>query len=348
MTGEGGTLENVIAEANALSETLQMHRLEASESGALLARVLAEIDVAVLAFDDAGRLVVINHAGERLIGRPREEAIGKTAKEIAIAHFVIDSADTAVVASRWSVRRSEFRQGGVPHRLLVVSDLRGALREEERQAWERLLRVLGHELNSSLAPMKSVAESLIEMLRRSPRSPEWEEDARRGLQIIAQRSDALSRFLNDYGRVTRLPKPRFERVSIRELVEHVAALETRKSIEVASSEDVAIRADRFQLEQALINLVRNAVEATPSEGVVRVEWIPSDSAVEIRVVDDGNGVANAANLFVPFFTTKAGGSGIGLTLARQIVEAHDGMLTLENRTGAHGAIARMRLPLDMS
>ncbi|MGB6392505.1 MAG: HAMP domain-containing sensor histidine kinase, partial [Candidatus Acidiferrales bacterium] len=241
-----------------------------------------------------------------------------------------------------------FREAGLPHQLLVITDLSRALREEERQVWQRLIRVLGHELNNSLAPIKSVAENLGSLLRREDRPADWQDDMRSGLNIIAARTDGLARFMNAYARLAKLPPPVLQPVDVGDWIKRVVALEPRLRVELLRGPEIRVQADPDQLEQLLINLLRNAVDAAlETGGGVRVGWQHDGGHVDIWVQDDGPGIPNAANLFVPFFTTKLGGSGIGLVLCRQIAEAHGGTLTLENRQSARGVEARLRLPLNI-
>jgi nitrogen fixation/metabolism regulation signal transduction histidine kinase len=247
---------------------------------------------------------------------------------------------------RWEVRRGTFRERGVPHQLLVLSDLSRALREEERQAWQRLVRVLGHELNNSLAPIKSIAGSLESLVIREPMPDDWKEDVRRGLGVIGSRAAALSRFMEAYSRLARLPMPRLKPLSVSALIKRVIRLETRLSVNIVAGPEITLRADGDQLEQLLINLVRNAVDASmETGGGVQVGWRKINGQIEVRVEDEGHGLSNTSNLFVPFFTTKPGGSGIGLVLSRQIAEAHGGSLALENREDVRGCVASLRLPL---
>jgi signal transduction histidine kinase len=250
-------------------------------------------------------------------------------------------------AGRWEVRGSTFRQDGLPHRLLVLADLSRVLRAEERSAWQRLVRVLGHEINNSLAPIKSIAGSLRSLVERPSRPGDWEQDLRSGLQVIEGRSESLGRFMGAYAKLARLPPPRLAPVRIDEWVHRVAALETRLDVRVQEGPRVLLSADGDQLDQLLINLVRNAADAAlETGGGVTIGWRIVAGVAEITVDDEGPGLPDPGNLFVPFFTTKASGSGIGLVLSRQIAEAHGGTLVLEPRPrGQRGARACLRLPL---
>lgn len=337
-------------EANLLGETLRSQRLGAMEATALLRTVMAEIDVAVFAFDAEARVRLVNRAGERLLGQPAGRVLGRTAEQVGLAeHLAGGSPRTVDVtfpggAGRWEVRRSEFRQDGRPHTLLVLADLSRTLREEELQAWRRLVRVLSHEINNSLAPIKSIAGSLQALLARRPRPADLDDDLVRGLEIIGGRSEALVRFMSAYARLARLPAPNRAPLDISTWVRRVAALETRVAVEVVGGPPVTVEADGDQLDQLLINLVGNAVDASrETGGGVTLRWVRMNGSVAVLVEDEGPGIASSANLFVPFFTTKPQGSGIGLVLCRQIAEAHGGSLTLENRRDGRGAVATLRL-----
>lgn len=352
--GRPDTLGEVMQQVNAMGATLRAQRLGAMEATTLLRKVMEEINVAVFAFDGAARLRLINKAGERLVGRPSQRCLGSAAEELGLAEFLEGPVTRTVQkafasgAGRWGISRSSLREGGLPHQLVVVTDLTRLLREEELQAWQRLVRVLGHELNNSLTPIKSIAGSLEHLLARDPKPEDWEDDMRRGLSVIAGRSEALSRFMGAYARLARLPRPQLGPVPIGPLARRVAGLETRLAVELIAGPDVVAPADADQLEQVLINLLRNAVDASlETGGGVRLSWARAGGNLELLVEDDGPGLSNTANLFVPFFTTKPGGSGIGLVLCRQIAEAHGGSLELLNRTGARGCQARLVLPLGM-
>jgi len=360
----GGRLDDALGQAmhevNALRDPLRDQRLGALEATALLRRIMDEIDVAIFAFDEQNALRLVNRAGERLVGQSAERLTGRQASELGLQAFldgeprrVVDSflpgGDRTRPSGRVEIRRSIFRQGGLPHQLVVVSDLSRALRDEERQAWQRLVRVLGHEINNSLAPIRSIVGSIQQLLRRSPRPDDWLQDVERGLSVIGARSESLGRFMTSYTRLARLPRPRIGTVDVSEWVHRVVELEKRAQVEVREGPRLSIQADADQLEQLLINLVRNAVDATmETGGGVRVEWQRTEDALELRVIDEGHGIAHSANLFVPFYTTKADGTGIGLVLSRQIAEAHGGTLTLRNRLDASGAEARLLVPIGAS
>jgi nitrogen fixation/metabolism regulation signal transduction histidine kinase len=351
----------VMLEVNVLASTLHDQRLGALEAGALLRTVMVEIDVAVFTFDGAHALRLVNRAGERLLAQPVEQLLGRTAEELGLSACLAGQSprieDVAFPggSGRWEVRRTTFRQGGRPHQLLVLADVSRPLRDEERQAWQRLIRVIGHEINNSLAPIKSIAGSLESMLAKGSTAgsdPHFGSDAemitdmKRGLAIIAARSDSLSRFTTAYARLAKLPAPRVDTVNVPALVRRISAVETRLPIHIGESPEISIRADPDQLEQLLINLVHNASDAAlQTGGSVAVGWKREGRSFELWIDDEGAGLTNASNLFVPFFTTKPGGSGIGLVLSRQIAEAHGGTLTLENRIDRRGCRAYLRLPL---
>ena len=348
----GDPLGDVMTEVNALAETLHEQRLGAVEATALLRTVMEQIDVAVFAFDPERRLRLVNRTGERLLGRPAEQLLGHTADTLAIdawfgdAPRVVDL-DLPGGTGRWEVRRTTFRLGGQRHDLLVVADVSRPLREEERQAWQRLIRVIGHELGNSLGPIKSLAGSLDALLQRDPAPADLTDDLRRGLQVIGSRADALGRFTAAYARLAKLPSPRKTAVVLKPLVHRVAGLETRVPVSVKPGPDLTVHADGDQLEQLLINLLRNGAEATLEHGGrgVVVGWQRSTRGLDLWVDDDGPGPPKTANLFVPFFTTKAGGSGIGLVLCRQIAEAHGGTLALDPGPEGAGCRAMLTMPI---
>jgi two-component system nitrogen regulation sensor histidine kinase NtrY len=349
-------LGEVIWEANALTESLREQRLRAMEAMALLRKILAEIDVAMFGFDSNGRLQLINDSGRRLLGRTDEDLLGCRAEDLGLAGC-LDGETPRVLDmtfpggfGRWELRRGSYRDKGVPHELVFLSDLTRTLHEEERRAWKRLIRTVRHEVNNSLTPIQSVADSLRVLVGRRPLPSDWQEDVKTGLELIAERAEALDRFTGAYSRLMHLPQPSLSPVDVARLLHRVADLETRMAVTVVPGPEVQAQGDRDQLEQLMINVVSNAVEASlqnrpAGDGQVSIGWRVDADRIEIHVDDDGPGLSGGTDVFVPFFTTKDHGSGIGLTLSRQIAEAHGGSLTLENHAGQPGCRATLRLPV---
>lgn len=348
-------------EINALASMLQAQRAGALEAMALVERVLDAMQSPVFAFDQEGKIKLINAAAEQMLGVDAKKALGRPSGEFELA-YLIDASDDDLFslgngqhAARWIVKRANFRLSGVPHTLVVLSDVSAALREEERLAWARLIRVLAHEINNSLAPIKSIAESLrgrVAVAVAGDQSGDFE----RGLEVIENRAESLNRFLQAYRQLMGLPAPRLEMVPLAPLIRRVAQLETRVKVNLAEGAEITLPADPDQIQQALINLIRNAAEAalgpdTTHEGTacVGIEWKDNGNEVTIGITDNGPGLTNASNLFVPFYTTKPNGTGIGLVLAQQIAQAHRGIVELRNRNdGRSGCRAELRLPLTNS
>ncbi len=356
-------------EVNALADLLAEQRIRAIEATALLRRVVEEIEVPLFTFDPDQILRLVNSAGERLLQRPSVRLLGRTAKEIGLDSCLSVESGTLVPLhfhgpnARWLVRRSSFRQKGVPHTLIVLSDVSRALREEERGAWQRLIRVLGHELNNSLTPIKSIAGSLNAQVSQTVLHADARQDFQRGLAIIGARADSLNRFLQAYRQLAQMPPPVFSKTALPPIVERVAGLETRLRVQVVPGPDIQLMLDPDQFEQMLINLVRNAVEAALEprhvengsqeatntlsprlDPQVVMHWDLTEKDLVLTIDDNGAGFLNPTNAFVPFYTTKPAGSGIGLVLSRQIAEAHGGSIELLNLRDKKGCRARIVLP----
>ncbi len=345
-------LGEVMREVNTLGSTLREQRLGAMEATTLLRTVMREIAVAIFAFDENQRLRLVNRAGERLLAAPAERLLGQTAGELQMDVCLDGPAVTTLQtqfpggAGRWGVRRTRIREHGLPLELVVISDLTQALSEQELHAWQRLVRVLGHELNNSLTPIKSIAGSLEAIVARPNLPDDWRDDMRRGLNVITSRSESLSRFIGAYARLAKLPRPQLQPLDVGFCLNRAVSFETRVAVEMQPGADMTVQGDPDQLEQVLINLLRNAADASLASNRkgVWMGWRRDGSMLEIWIKDEGPGLSSTANLFVPFFTTKPGGSGIGLVLSRQIAEGHGGALMLENRTDGPGCVARLRLP----
>ncbi len=361
------SLGDLALEINTLAGTLQTQRGAARDALTLAERVMDAMQTPVLAFSAEGTLRLLNPAAASTFGLTRGAALGRKAHELGLEELwgvkdgvVHEHPAVSGIAgeTRWSVRRSVFRLGGVPHHLFVLSDVQAALREEERIAWQRLVRVLSHEINNSLTPISSIAGSLSARFleregsagsRAFPQDTAL-DDLRRGLHLIEDRALSLHRFLQAYQQLARLPPPTLTRVALLPLVERVIGLETRLHVHLLGGPDVILQMDPAQIEQLLINLLRNAVDAALSAqtgdhpGQVAVFWSRQASELLFSVEDNGPGLTESGNLFVPFYTTKPGGNGIGLALAKQIAAGHHGTLTLGNKPDG-GCLAALHLPL---
>ncbi len=349
----------LIWEVNALTRSLQDQRFGAMEAMALLRKTLAQIDVAMFGFNQEGKLCLVNDSGQQVLGKNEKDILGLHAKSLGLASC-LDGATPRVMdlvlagsMRRWELRRTTYREKGVSHQLIFLSDLTRTLHEEERLAWKRLIKIIRHEINNSLTPIQSVAQTLLTRIKRDPSQSQGQEDIQEGLEIIAARSEELGRFIASYSKLTRLPDPIFDKVKVYAWIQHVTGLEKRVTVTIYTGPDVTIEVDRGQMDQLLINLVANAVEASletkpDGDGEVVVGWFVEGRYLQVWVDDDGPGFDDSRDVFVPFFTTKAKGSGIGLALSRQIAEAHGGHLTLENKPNRNGCRACLWLPIAHS
>jgi two-component system, NtrC family, nitrogen regulation sensor histidine kinase NtrY len=350
--GSRDELGELSAEVNALADLLQRQRVRSLEATALLSRMLEVMHSPLFAFNRENRLQLVNDAGLKLVGLPHARAFGMSARELELEELLkADDQTTHSFGSgpaRWLLRKAVFRQNGVPHTLLLLSDVSAPLREEEQIAWKRLIRVLGHELSNSLAPIKSIAGSLRSRTGSLSGDEATLNDFRRGLNVVESRADALHRFVQSYRRLAQLPPPRFQTVDVASLLERVVLLEQRLQVQVNPGPQITLQADPDQLEQMLINLLANAVDASLSNGSepVHVTWNVAGLSLFFHIEDRGLGIANADNLFVPFYTTKEKGSGVGLALAQQIARAHGGEIQLANREDGIGALAIVRIPVN--
>ena len=344
-------LGELASEINALADLLQKQRVRSLEATALLARILEVMVAPLFAFDRDNVLQLVNAAGTDLLQRPYARSFGHSAGELGL-DVLLAAPDQSIHSfggkpARWLLRKATFRQDGRPHTLLLLADVSLPLQEEEQAAWKRLIRVLGHELSNSLAPIKSIAGSLLARVDAMEGTEDTMRDFRRGLGVVESRADALHRFVQSYRLLAQLPPPHMKMVHLGALLERVGLLEQRLRVQFDPGPSVTLHADPDQLEQMFINLLANAVDATLANNAksVVLGWRVVDSSAAVTIDDSGLGIANTENLFVPFYTTKPKGSGVGLALAQQIARAHGGEIRLLNRDEGNGARATIRLPL---
>jgi two-component system, NtrC family, nitrogen regulation sensor histidine kinase NtrY len=349
--GAPDALGELSGEINALADLLQKQRVRSLEATALLARMLEVMHSPLFAFDRENLLQLVNSAGLRLLGLPYARCFGRSAVELGLDKL-LGLPDQSIHSfppspTRWLLRKAVFRQDGLPHTLLLLADVSQPLREEEQVAWKRLIRVLGHELSNSLAPIKSIAGSLLQRVDNIASGEATLNDFRRGLGVIESRADSLHRFVQSYRMLAQLPPPKLKPVAIGPLLERVVLLEQRVPVHLEAGPAATLSADPDQLEQMFINLLRNAVDASLANGAqpVRATWSRVDSNLVVTIEDRGMGIANQENLFVPFYTTKPAGSGVGLALAQQVARAHGGEVQLVNREDGKGARAIVRIPI---
>jgi len=355
--GSQDAFGELAAEVNALADLLQKQRVRSLEATALLARILEVMHAPLFAFDRENLLQLVNNAGVKLLGLTYARSFGHTASELGLEDLLA-APDQSIHTfgskpTRWLLRKAVFRQDGVPHTLLLLADVSLPLQEEEQIAWKRLIRVLGHELSNSLAPIKSIAGSLLARVDNMEGDDAVLHDFRRGLGVVESRADALHRFVQSYRLLAQLPPPHLKPVQLGPLLERVVHLQRGNLsdqsllIQLEPGPAAILHADPDQLEQMFINLLANAVDASLANGSqpVRASWTLADSSLLVTIEDRGLGIANTENLFVPFYTTKPAGSGVGLALAQQIARAHGGEIRLQNRDDGDGARATIRLPI---
>lgn len=343
----------LLQDIQALRQTLSKYRVGEAESTALLQRVMAEIQVVLVAFDENGVLRWCNRWAETLL-QIGPGQMGKSAEALGLNELMegpyprISGLQLGGRLGRWDIRTARFREDGKPRRLFILSDLTTALRAEERQAWHRLLKVVRHEIRNSLTPILSLTDTARETLIREAPQGEWRDDIGLALEIIESRAAAIRNLLSAYADVQELPSPRFAELDPGTIARRAVEQELRLPVVLELGPDIHFTADADQIDRALVNLIGNAVEVCrEQEGCVRLTWICRDHFIEFQVWDEGEGFTDESErLFVPFYTTKKDGSGLGLFVVRQIAESHGGSILLENRQDRSGCVARLRLPLQ--
>lgn len=344
------SLEGLVMQANGIAETLSTQRRGSAEAAALVETILAEMDAAVFAFAPNRTCTWCNRAGAELLGRADGRVRGRHARSLGLASALTGPVPRVVhlawlgEARAFELRRTRFRRLGRESQLLFLSDVTRTLRRQEDLAWMKMVGVLRHEVSNAVAPIRSASESLLSDLAADRAL--GADDLRPSLELIHRQSRALDRMIKSYRDVTNLPPPRMAAVELGELMGQLRQVFADHAFEVQDGPSVQLQGDGDQLQQMMINLIKNAIEATDNQGRVVLLWTLDSTGVEISVEDDGPGLLDGAQVFVPFFSTKKGGSGVGLLVARRIADAHGGSLELRNRDRQQGCIARVTLPLE--
>ena len=338
-------------EINTLADELQNNRLSTIESNRRFQYLIDQLEIGVISFDEKWTTTLVNHHLARHFNQNPTQLNGKSCNELGLEGLREASSGRTIwitfpkKSSRYVIHANDFRDDGRPQHLFLLTDVNTQLREEERLAWQRLIRVLGHELNNSLTPIISLSNSLKTRIQRGLIEENTKESIE-ALEVISKRAEGMNRFVNDYSKLAKLPKPNRQSLKLSEQLNRVKQLLSLPALTIHSSGDVTIMADPDQIEHLFINVLKNADQAiNQTDGKIELHWKRESTDVVVTIDDNGPGIEKLDNLFVPFFSTKPGGSGIGLVLSRQIAEANGGALDLVNREQG-GCRVIMRLPVD--
>lgn len=347
---ESGELGELYRQINGLTHDLKLSRQTEQELLGVLEKVVGQINVAIFVFDSQDRIRLANEPAGALLKSSASELAGVKLADTVLAQLPVAPEPKLVDfrfpggEGRWQIRERRYRHQGRESRIVFIADLKQVLADEETAAWQRLIRVISHEVNNSLTPITSLCQTLAGILEMPGGA--HDADVREGLNAIAERARGLQDFISAYARLARLPEPDKTLFPAADLAGNLRRIFDAQALEILPFPDVMIYGDPVHLEQALINLIKNGLEANPRGApAVRLSCESHDDRCEFHVRDHGPGVGNPDNLFVPFYTTKAQGAGIGLVLCRQIAARHHGQVSLENRVDGSGAIAKLILPL---
>jgi nitrogen fixation/metabolism regulation signal transduction histidine kinase len=341
---------------NEVLEAFRKARSEKEEQGQYLNTVVQQVRTGILSFDGDGDVQLINTNAKRFMGITNIKSIHELNTVNPRLYQAINSVDPGKSELYkgsnelyLTIQATEMRIRGTSVKLVTLQNIQPELQKQELEAWQNLTRVLRHEIMNSITPISSLTSTLREILDHDMKKmnahyelkEEGAEDLRDGLSTIESRSKGLIKFIDAYREYTSLPKPKIATVRLNDLIEHVAQLmkpELKKTNILfkysCSSEYLTIQADIEMIEQVLINLLKNAVEALSETEKPTLELIGryDENSVKIEIIDNGSGIIKEAleHIFVPFYTTKRAGSGIGLSLSRQIMQMHHGSITVES------------------
>ncbi|WP_144392852.1 sensor histidine kinase [Pleionea sediminis] len=350
---EGDALGQLVKQINQLSDTLSKQKTQAAESQQLVKTIVQQIHVAIIALDEHKKITLANPEAQRLFGRYDHQIIGHTLDSLNI-NLLENIGREAVKEFQFPGRSGHFQiikdqyfDEGKRHDIYFLTDIKVLLRKQERESWQKLVRVLSHEINNSLAPISSFAGTIRSIAKTQSLEQTFAEQLNESLSIIAERANGLKNFIDTYRQLTNTPSPNKQPLNFNKIVHQIASLFDDSHFETQLDVQDEIVADATLLEQVLINLIKNAKEAqNDSDKAITIKSHRMNNSFLIEVMDKGSGIQNSDNLFTPFYTTKKSGSGIGLALCRQIIDAHDGFISITNRKDTQGCTVSIELPVE--
>ena len=337
---------------NDLAETLSQHKIEAKESRLLLERIMEQMDALVIAVNEDGFIVMANASANKLLLGNLDNIATTKLSDLSVGKDIINS-DSGIIKFNHPQLSGEhflftesFLSEGKQHRLYMLTNAERLLMEKERKAWQSLLRVLSHEMNNSLAPISSISQSMQSQLKKSNDDINIKQ-LLDGVNIINERAESLNHFIASYSQLSHLPQPNKKPIQLHDLLTSTTSLFPQTSF-TYDEFNIELSLDKEQFEQVLINIFKNSIEAMNDSEVknITIRCLVESDKVRISVVDSGCGIANLDNVFVPFYTTKAEGSGIGLALCRQIIFNHSGTIDIANNVDSSGVTISISLPLS--
>lgn len=334
-----GVIKLLSDEVNLIADDLGIRKLHYDQQAVIVLNLIEQLATPIAVFDQEGRLNHANDAFSLWCGRPWRQAKLLSAHALGLVfenrRWTIKSGENT---AHWQLRHSDFSMLGEAYHLIVLTNIEKVVNEAEQIAWQKMTRVLSHEINNSLSPIKSLAQSLVELFSKQSDN----QSAIEALEVISSRSDNLMQFVNRYASLNQRFDVNIEPLNLLSLTNKVIALFEHPVI--TEDCDISVSADEVLLEQVLINLIKNAIEASPEDSPVQVRAVQNKQTIDIVIEDNGSGIANPDNLFVPFYTTKDKGKGIGLALSRKMIEQQQGRLSLRNKTQGQGVEAVVTIP----
>jgi nitrogen fixation/metabolism regulation signal transduction histidine kinase len=330
-----GVTANFHKELTMLSEKMQTHKSQYDQHALLLYQLIDQLDTPMLVFNQKQKLTYANAAFSTLFGQPWQ--MYRLASPTLLGLIYTDKGWRLPSKEQWHVSQSEFIDAGERHQLLVFTNIDSAIRASQLNAWQQIIRVMGHEIRNSLTPVSSLAESLA--------SKSVSDREKQALAVISERCHHLQDFVNRYSSLSQTLNLDLQQINTGMLEERLRGLFSQKNL-MFVNKSRWLWADSTFIEQVFINLLKNAFEAQSTQ--VKIEMTEKAQQSVIKIIDDGHGFANTDNLFVPLFTTKQQGQGIGLTFCRNIIEQHGGSIEIKNNLAPQkGMTVTIILPLEL-